>query len=392
MAGGGPLGGERRIDRHSRHRTTRATALPPRTCPIAPTCSSSGSTGTPKAVLGACRARALAALAAADVRDRSGDRCGQLTGLSFDVVLRDIFLPLTSGATLVIPSEGEDTLRWLEREEISAFHTVPSVMAAWLSNGAAAVSLPRLKRVFMAGEPLTASLVARWREICPNGEIVNLYGPTETTLAKCYYVVPARPRPGIQPLGRTLPQTQALVLTPDRARCGIGEPGEIAIRTPFRTRGYLHAPEENEKRFVVNPFRNDPSDLLYLTGDRGVYDADGLLEFRGRLDHQVKVRGVRVEPMKSRSYWGARRRVAPMRARRHRGLALVAYRAEEGTGGGCRTAARVPGGSPSGADGAVGVRLPRGLAAHRESQARSREVTSALARAAGRREPLRRAA
>ncbi|MFP5245534.1 MAG: alpha/beta fold hydrolase, partial [Thermoanaerobaculia bacterium] len=81
--------------------------------------------------------------------------------------------------------------------------------------------------------------------------------------------------------------------SPDRKLCAIGEPGEIAIRTPFRSRGYVNAPGENAKRFVPNPFGDD---VLYLTGDRGVYGADGTLEFRGRVDHQVKIRGVRVEP------------------------------------------------------------------------------------------------
>ncbi len=259
----------------------------------------SGSTGTPKAVLGT-----HAGLAHWLQWQRQtfgigpGDRCAQLTGLSFDVVLRDVFLPLTSGAMLVLPQEGEDLLPWLAQAGITAIHTVPAVMETWLLSKPSGVSLARLKHTFIAGEPLTASLVARWREAFPDrGELVNLYGPTETTLAKCHYRVPAELRAGVQPLGQTLPQTQALVLTPDRALCGIGEPGEIAIRTPFRTLGYLNAPDENRRRFIVNPFRDDPSDLLYLTGDRGVYGADGLLEFRGRIDDQVKIRGVRVEPM-----------------------------------------------------------------------------------------------
>jgi amino acid adenylation domain-containing protein len=259
----------------------------------------SGSTGTPKAVLGTYAGLAHWLQWQRQTFDvRPADRCGQLTGLSFDVVLRDIFLPLTSGATLVIPTEGDDLLRWLDREEISLLHSVPSVMESWLLDRDPAVSLSKMKRIFIAGEPLTASLVTRWRAAFPDsGALVNVYGPTETTLAKCSYVVPEHPLAGIQPLGRTLPQTQALVLTADRALCGVGESGEIAIRTPFRSRGYVNAADENEKRFIRNPFRDDPADLLYLTGDRGVYGADGLLAFRGRIDHQVKIRGVRVEPM-----------------------------------------------------------------------------------------------
>ena len=253
----------------------------------------SGSTGKPKGVLGTHDGLAhWLAWQRETFRVGPGDRCGQLTGLSFDVVLRDVFLALTSGATLVLPVEGEQTLTWLERERITSIHTVPAVAETWLLDKPD-VALEHLRCVFFAGEPLTSSLVTRWREAFPrSGAIVNLYGPTETTLAKCFYVVPETPRAGVQPLGQTIPQAQALVLTPERKLCGVGEPGEIAIRTPFRTRGYVNAPEENAKRFV--PFGDD---VIYLTGDRGVLGADGLLEFRGRVDHQVKVRGVRVEPM-----------------------------------------------------------------------------------------------
>ena len=258
----------------------------------------SGSTGTPKAVLGTHQGLAhWLAWQRETFGMGPGDRSGQLTGFSFDVVLRDVFLPLTSGATLVLPVDDGDTLGWLDRDAITTIHTVPAVAETWLLARPSGVTLKALRRVFFAGEPLTDVLVRRWREAFPRCEIVNLYGPTETTLAKCFYRVPLDPRPGVQPLGHALPHAQALVLTPERALCGVGEPGEIAIRTPFRSRGYLNAREEEARRFVSNPFTADADDVLYLTGDRGVYGADGLLEFRGRLDEQVKIRGVRVEPM-----------------------------------------------------------------------------------------------
>lgn len=263
----------------------------------------SGSTGKPKAVLGTHAGLAhFLAWQRETFSVGPTDRCGHLTGLSFDVVLRDIFLPLSSGATLVIPAPADlevpaATLRWLERERITSIHTVPALADAWLLSPPPEVALGSLARLFFAGEPLTSTLIERWRSAFPRaGEIVNLYGPTETTLAKCYYCVPPQLRAGIQPLGRPLPQTQALVLTPDRRLCGVGEPGEIAIRTPFRSLGYFNAPEENSARFVPNPYSPDSGDLLYLTGDRGAYTAEGLLEFLGRLDDQVKIRGVRVEP------------------------------------------------------------------------------------------------
>ncbi|CAO3439347.1 non-ribosomal peptide synthetase [Azospirillum doebereinerae] len=264
----------------------------------------SGSTGAPKGVRGTLGG--LAHFLSWQRRTFGigpGDHCAQLTGLSFDVVLRDVFLPLTSGAELVLPGDEESlssgrTLEWLDAQRITLIHTVPSVVESWLADPAPKATLTALRHAFFAGEPLTAGLVERWRGAFPQaGEIVNLYGPTETTLAKFFYRVPAALRAGVQPLGNPLPQTQALVLTPDRRLCGVGEPGEIAIRTPFRSLGYLNAAEESAERFVANPFSHDPDDRLYLTGDRGVLGADGLLEFLGRMDHQVKIRGLRVEPM-----------------------------------------------------------------------------------------------
>jgi amino acid adenylation domain-containing protein/non-ribosomal peptide synthase protein (TIGR01720 family) len=229
------------------------------------------------------------------------DRCAQLTGLSFDVVLREIFLPLTSGATLCLPEERyelspDHILPWLEQARISLLHTVPSLTQSWLVNVPSGVFLCSLRRIFFAGEPLTDKLVRQWRAAFPKaGEIINLYGPTETTLAKCYYRVPAKTLPGIQPLGSAIPESQALVLTENQQLCGINEPGEIVLRTPFRSLGYINAPDENQRRFVKNPFGNDEHDKLYYTGDRGRYRPDGSLEILGRLDNQIKIRGIRIE-------------------------------------------------------------------------------------------------
>ena len=263
----------------------------------------SGTTGVPKAVLGSHRGLAHFL----DWQRRTfqvgpRDRVAQLTGLSFDVILRDVFLPLTSGAALCLPTPDEallprSTLSWLEREEISILHVVPTLASSWLRDVPPGISLRALRFAFFAGEPLPRELVERWRESFPGaGEVVNLYGATETTLVKCSHRVSRPPRHGIQPAGRPLPETQALVLARDHRPCGIGERGEIVLRTPFRTLGYLNAPEEMQSRFVPNPFRDDPRDLLYHTGDRGRYGIDGELEVLGRLDDQVKIRGVRIEP------------------------------------------------------------------------------------------------
>ena len=265
----------------------------------------SGTTGKPKGVLG--RHKGLSHFLQWQRETfgiGSADRAAQLTALSFDVVLRDILTPLTSGATLCLPDDPEDfgpdrVIDWLERESITMLHAVPSLAQFWLSHASRRDARRHGPRyVFFAGEPLLDTLVRRWRELLPvTGEVVNLYGPTETTLAKCCYRVPAEGMtPGVQPVGQPMPQAQALVLTEGNQLCGIGESGEVLIRTPFRSLGYVNATEENESRFVPNFFRADAADLLYRTGDRGRYRPDGLLELTGRIDNQVKVHGVRIEP------------------------------------------------------------------------------------------------
>ena len=260
----------------------------------------SGSSGQPKAVLG--RHRGLAHFVDWQ-RTRfavtPADRVSQLIGLSFDPLLRDVFLPLTSGATLCIPQERDllDPLAWLARERVSISHTTPTVLQSWLQTHRAGAALPRLRCLFIAGEPLTDALVEAWRaRVGSDGDIVNLYGPTETTMARCFHVVGARPARGVQPVGHALPDSQVLVLNAHATPCGFGEAGEIVIRTPLRSLGYLGQPEETARRFRPNPWRDDADDRLYFTGDLGRTRPDGELEILGRLDDQVKIRGVRIEP------------------------------------------------------------------------------------------------
>jgi amino acid adenylation domain-containing protein len=265
----------------------------------------SGTTSVPKGVLGQHRGLSHFVNWQRNAFDIGAqDRCAQLTGLSFDVVLRDVFTPLSSGSTLCLPDDTEDLaadriLPWLQRERITLTHTTPSIAQSWLAHVPCELALPSLRYVFFAGEPLSDVLVHNWRKTFPGATtLVNLYGPTETTLAKTFYVVPSEPDvlPQTQPIGRPLPETQALVLGSEHRLCGPSELGEIAIRTPFRTLGYINDPEESAGRFTPNPFRDDANDLLYRTGDSGRFRLDGSLEIVGRLDNQVKLRGVRVQP------------------------------------------------------------------------------------------------
>jgi amino acid adenylation domain-containing protein len=262
--------------------------------------STSGSTGTPKAVQGSHAGLShFLHWQRKEFGVGTHDRASQLTALSFDVILRDSFMVLISGGTLCIPGELDvlDPLRivtWLRDKRITVLHVVPSLAKLWLRSLPADTGPLLLEHVFFAGEPLQDTLVAEWRaRFSPEAEIVNLYGPTETTLAKCFSRV-GQPTPGVQSIGGPLPQTQILILNAQRQLCGLQEPGEIAIRTPFRTLGYFQNPESNAKVFVPNPFGDDPNDLIYLTGDGGRYCYDGRVAIHGRIDNEVKIRGQRV--------------------------------------------------------------------------------------------------
>jgi amino acid adenylation domain-containing protein len=259
----------------------------------------SGTTGTPKGIRGVqkglshflCWQRDQFAIG-------PEHRFAQLTAPGFDVVLRDVLLPWICGAALLAPSTAERSdpallLDWLRRERITALHAVPSLAAQWLS-ASAGIPNEHLRFAFFAGEPLTGSLVRRWRDAFPACRVINLYGPTETTLAKAWYDVPAGCREDVQPVGRPLPNTQLLALNRAQRLCGIDEPGEIVIRTPFRTLGYLDE-EQTRRRFVPNPVTKSARDVVYFTGDRGRYRPDGALEILGRNDRQVKINGVRIE-------------------------------------------------------------------------------------------------
>lgn len=263
----------------------------------------SGSTGVPKGVAGS--ARGLARFLAWQ-RDTfavaPGDRIAQLTALSFDVLYRDVLLPLVSGATLDIPPMGvhvgdpERLFVWMRGLGTTRLHTVPSVARSWLAGPYADRDLPTLRTVFFAGEPLSGALVDEMRRRVGGAEAINLYGPTETTLAKLAYRVPLGQAPTSIPVGHPLPDCQALLLNPEGVLCGVGEPGEVVLRTPDRSLGYLAAPPEQSDPFFRNPFTADADDILYRTGDQGRCRPDGALELLGRLDGQLKVRGVRIEP------------------------------------------------------------------------------------------------
>ncbi|MGE0472120.1 MAG: amino acid adenylation domain-containing protein [Nitrospirales bacterium] len=263
----------------------------------------SGTTGSPKGILG--QRKSLNHFLNWQTRTFQvgpQDRVAQLTSLSFDSVLRDIFLPLINGATLCLPDnqlerDPTQVIPWIAQERITILHAVPTVSQFWLQHVPKNATRSSLRWTFFSGEPLTDVFVNRWRQSLPeSGRLVNFYGPTETTMIKCWSIIPDPPFPGIQPIGFPLPQTQALVVGPEADLCGIGELGEIVLRTSYGTLGYLNATQEQQQRFRPNPYRDDTSDRWYFTGDRGRYRLDGSLDILGRMDNQIKIRGVRIEP------------------------------------------------------------------------------------------------
>jgi amino acid adenylation domain-containing protein len=257
----------------------------------------SGSTGIPKAVVGNAQGLSQFAIWQRDTFSiTADDRFAQCTAVSFDVLLRDVFVPLISGATICIPDTNDailqsDILEWMNASKITRLHSVPSLLRHWLASSKQSVD--SLRTVFSAGEPLMGDLCRTMKSRFPNASVVNLYGPTETTLAKLYKVID-EPRDGIQSIGQPIPNTNALIAR-GLEQCGIGEIGEIVIRTPYRSYGYLDR-SLNAAAFIQNPNRNDMDDLLYRTGDQGRIGLDGDIEILGRIDDQLKIRGVRIEP------------------------------------------------------------------------------------------------
>ena len=266
----------------------------------------SGSTGAPKGIVG--QQRGLSHFLKWEISTFGfgpETRGSWLAPPTFDVCLRDILVPLMAGGTVVIPDPETRTTpprlaRWLADKRISLVHIVPTLLRLLTRAVPATVdraSLPALTHLLSAGEPLLAGDVTAWRaKAGRSAKVVNLYGPSETTLAKLYHTVEEVPDDAAQmlPIGRPLPNTEVRILNAGRP-CVVGEIGEIHIRTPYRTLGYLHAPDLTQVAFIPTPDGDGPADWLYRTGDLGRMRADGLIECLGRQDQQIKLAGVRFE-------------------------------------------------------------------------------------------------
>jgi amino acid adenylation domain-containing protein len=264
----------------------------------------SGSTGRPKGIAG--RLQAIDHFIRWEVETfgvGEGTRVSQLTSPAFDAFLRDAFTPLAAGGTVCVPAsrdsllDGSRLVEWIERQRVELLHCTPSLFRLILAQELTPESFPALRWVLLAGEPLLPSDVRRWHSLFAERiRLVNLYGPSETTMVKLFHLV--RPEDGharMVPVGKPMPGVRAIVVDEKGKPCPPGKLGEIYIRTPYRSLGYLNRPDRTAEVFVQNPFSDRPGDVVYKTGDLGRLQEDGTFELVGRRDTQVKVRGVRVE-------------------------------------------------------------------------------------------------
>lgn len=255
----------------------------------------SGSSGRPKAVEIDHRNLANFLLGMQQqLQPNANDRFLALTTVSFDIAALELFLPLTVGACVVIadsetPRDPPALARLLQRQAISVMQATPSLWKVMLATADAPLS--RL-HALVGGEALSPDLAARL--LGRSARLTQLYGPTETTVwSTAIELSPADA--DAPPIGRPILNTRVYVLDEQRQPLPIGATGELYIGGAGVARGYLNRSQLTEARFLPDPFAPEGG-RMYRTGDRARWRDDGVLEFLGRTDQQVKIRGHRVEP------------------------------------------------------------------------------------------------
>jgi acyl-coenzyme A synthetase/AMP-(fatty) acid ligase/acyl carrier protein len=227
------------------------------------------------------------------------DRLLQKTPFSFDVSVWELFLPWFSGAQLIVaqPHAHQDPhalIHLIEHHAVTTLHFVPSMLPAFL-DVATASNCRSLRRVVCSGEALSSALQKRFHAQLPNVALFNHYGPTEAAIdVTSWRCSPADTYPSV-PIGRPIDNTAIYVLDAQLQPVPIGVPGELYIGGVGVARGYLNRPELTAERFVHDPFAGTPDARMYKTGDLARYRHDGLIEYLGRNDFQVKLRGFRIE-------------------------------------------------------------------------------------------------
>lgn len=271
----------------------------------------SGSTGKPKGVVGThAPVSHFLRWHASTFKLDSSDRFALLAGLAHDPLLRDVFTPLSLGASLHIPvldniASTDEVAIWMRDHGITVAHLTPAFGQLLVTDER--VILSKLRYGFFGADVLTRADVASFRRLAPAAACINFYGATETPQAIAWHAVEtghangdagAAPEGSSRdriPLGRGIEGVQLLVVNRASRHAGVGELGELLVRTPHLSRGYLGEEALTKEKFTPNPFTRSNDDRVYRTGDLARYRPDGAVEFAGRADHQVKIRGFRVE-------------------------------------------------------------------------------------------------
>ncbi|KAJ3217331.1 large subunit of alpha-aminoadipate reductase [Dinochytrium kinnereticum] len=246
------------------------------------------------------------------------ERFTMLSGIAHDPIQRDIFTPLFLGAQLRIPTADDigtpgRLAEWMGKNGITVTHLTPAMGQLLSAN--ATHPIPTLRNAFFVGDVLTKRDVTRLQFLAPNVYIVNMYGTTETQRAVSFLKIPPSSvnvgflseQKDIMPAGRGMKNVQLLVVNKAGLLCGVGEVGEIYVRSSGLAEGYLRLDDVTAQKFILNPFApaptssstlpyyKGPRDRMYRTGDLGRYRPDGSVECTGRADDQVKIRGFRIE-------------------------------------------------------------------------------------------------
>jgi amino acid adenylation domain-containing protein len=256
-----------------------------------------------------------------------------VTSVAFDISVLEILWTLTRGFKVVIhDDEGPGSIRdEIIRHHVTHLQLTPTLAHMLTLDERTNRALGSLKQILLGGEAVPASLVNRIRQVF-SGEIYNMYGPTETTIWSTTYPVK---EPGITvPIGRPIANTQIFILDRDQKPMLAGEPGEMFIGGDGVARGYWNRPELTAERFLT--LASLSGQRVYRTGDLARFRPDGNIEFLGRTDHQIKLRGHRIEPGEIEALLeqqpGVKQAVVVAREDREGDKRLVAYVVAAGMG------------------------------------------------------------
>jgi amino acid adenylation domain-containing protein/non-ribosomal peptide synthase protein (TIGR01720 family) len=303
----------------------------------------SGSTGRPKGVVVPHGALASRTVAVAEAHLRGpGDRVLQFASPSFDVSMEEVFPTWAAGGAVVLrtaatPVGVNELLRWAEARGVTVMNLpTPFWLEMVREMEERGVAPPSTQRLMIVGsDRARPEAFAAWERVGRGIPLLNAYGPTECTVTATVHAhAPGADPLAEVPIGRPLPGARALVLDRQGKPVPHGMPGELYLGGDGVARGYLGKPALTAERFVPDPFSAEPGARMYRTGDRARWRADGELDFMGRLDEQVKVRGFRIEPGEVeaalRTHPAVRRAAVAAREDRPGQRRLVAYVVADG--------------------------------------------------------------